>query len=136
MTRGRAVLVAGWLGVSLTSSERVFDTASVATRDNLRMSELHGTAMRRAVEHGDVDAAVAELRQLADGRNDLLAQVAGLIAGGWAATPAWFMGHELIAAGLLIEAGVSLDYSELTRWTEEGRRRGLAARRPIYGSGA
>jgi hypothetical protein len=43
------------------------------------------------------------------------------------------VGHELIAAGMLILAGgggdVPLDYTELERWTRIGYQRGSAARR-------
>jgi hypothetical protein len=70
---------------------------------------------------------------MAGGRNDILAEAAGITAGSWLANPAAKVGHELIAAGMLILAGggrgVPLDYTELERWTRVGYERGSAARR-------
>jgi hypothetical protein len=67
---------------------------------------------------------------MADGRNDVLAEAAGITAGSWYASPAMHVGHELIAAGMLILAGrgVPLDYVELERWTRVGYERGTKAR--------
>jgi hypothetical protein len=71
--------------------------------------------------------------QIADGRNDILAEVAGITAGSWYASPATHVGHELIGAGMLILAGggrgLPLDYDELERWTRVGFERGMASRR-------
>ena len=54
-------------------------------------------------------------------------------SGPWYAIPAMHVGHELIAAGMLIlAAGGSdkpLDYSELERWTRVGYEHGMAFRR-------
>ncbi len=69
---------------------------------------------------------------MAGGRNDILAEAAGITAGSWLANPASKFGHELIAAGMLILAGggrgVPLDYDELERWTRVGFERVTAAR--------
>lgn len=43
-------------------------------------------------------------RQIADGRNDILAEAAGITAGSWYASPATHVGYELIGAGMLILA--------------------------------
>jgi len=68
---------------------------------------------------------------MAGDRNDVLAEAAGITAGSWLANPAGKVGHELIAAGMLIMAGggrgVPLDYAELERWTRVGYERGTAA---------
>jgi hypothetical protein len=61
--------------------------------------------MRYAVERRNVDESIEEMRQIADGRNDILAEAAGITAGFWYANPATHVGHELIAAGMLILAG-------------------------------
>jgi hypothetical protein len=70
---------------------------------------------------------------MADGRNDVLAEAAGITAGSWYANPATHVGHELLAAAMLILAGgghgVPLDYRELERWTRIGYERGMASRR-------
>ena len=66
---------------------------------------LHGTAMRYAAERRNLDESIEELRDIADGRNDILAQAAGITAGSWYAWPSTHIGHELIAAGMIILAG-------------------------------
>ena len=38
-------------------------------------------------------------------RNDILAEAAGITAGSWYAWPSTHVGHELVAAGMLIMAG-------------------------------
>jgi hypothetical protein len=77
----------------------------MSTPDQLLYSALHGTAMRYAAERRNLDESVEELRQIADGRNDILAEAAGITAGSWYAWPSTHVGHELIAAGMLILAG-------------------------------
>jgi hypothetical protein len=89
--------------------------------DQRPYSALHGTAIRYAAEERDLATSIAELREIADGRDDVLAEAGGITAGSWYASPATHVGHELIAAGMLILAGggrgVPLDYRELERWT-------------------
>ena len=64
---------------------------------------------------------IEELRQIADGRDDILAEAAGITAGSWYAGPATHVGYELMDARMLILAGggrgLPLDYDELVRWT-------------------
>ena len=74
----------------------------MSTKEQLLYSALHGTAMRYAAERRNLDESVEELRQIADGRNDILAEAAGITAGSWYAWPSMHVGHELIAAGMLI----------------------------------
>ena len=85
-----------------------------------------------AVERRNLDESIEELRDIADGRNDILAQAAGITAGSWYAWPSTHIGHELIAAGMMILAGggrgVPLDYDELERWTRVGFERGTRSR--------
>ena len=105
----------------------------MSTKDQLLFSALHGTAIRYAAEKWDLTASIDELREMAGGRDDILAEAAGLEAGSWYANPRGHVGHELIAAGMLILAGggrgVPLDYDELERWTRVGFERGSANRR-------
>src|SRR5215212_6855298 len=61
--------------------------------------------MRYASEHRSLDESIEELREIADGRNDILAEAAGITAGCWYASPATHVGHELIGPGVLILAG-------------------------------
>jgi hypothetical protein len=98
----------------------------MSTKDQLLYAALHGTAMRYAAERRNLDESIEELRQIADGRNDILAEAT---AGSWYASPATHVGYELIGAGLLILAGggrgFPLDYDELERWTRIGFERGM-----------
>ena len=100
----------------------------MSTPDRLLYSALHGTAMRYAAERRNLDESIEELRDIADGRNDILAEAAGITAGAWYAWPSTYIGHELIAAWMMILAGggrgLPLDYDELERWTRVGFERG------------
>jgi hypothetical protein len=101
--------------------------------DQLLYSALHGTAMRYAAERRNLAESIAELREIAGGSDDVLAEVAGIEAGWWYASPATHAGYELVAAGMLIMAGghdgKPLDFGELERWTRIGYERGMAVRR-------
>jgi hypothetical protein len=105
----------------------------MSTPDQLLYSALHGTAMRYAAERRNLDESIEELRQIADSRNDILAEAAGLTAGFWYASPATHVGYELIGAGMLILAGngrgLPMDYDELERWTRIGYERGTRSRK-------
>jgi hypothetical protein len=106
--------------------------AGASTSDQLLYSALHGTAMRYAAERRNLDESIEELRQIADGRNDIFAEAAGITAGSWYASPATHVGYELIGAAMLILAGggrgFPLDYDELERWTRIGFERGMRSR--------
>jgi hypothetical protein len=94
---------------------------------------VHGTAMRYAAEKRNLAESIAELRDMAGGRDDILAEAAGIQAGSWYAWPSTHVGHELIAAGMLIMAGggngTPLNYDELERWTRVGYERGMRSRK-------
>jgi hypothetical protein len=76
----------------------------MSSKDQLLYSALHGTAIRYAAERRNLDESIQELRQIADGRNDILAEAAGITAGSWYAWPATHVGYELIGAAMLILA--------------------------------
>jgi hypothetical protein len=105
----------------------------MSTKDQLLYSALHGPAMRYAAERRNLDLSIEELRQIADGRNDILVEAAGITAGFWYASPATHVGHELIGAGMLILAGdgrgFPFDYDELERCTRVGYERGMRSRK-------
>jgi hypothetical protein len=105
----------------------------MSTKDQLLYSALHGTAMRYAAELRNLSESITELREMADGRNDILAEAAGITAGSWYASPATHVGYELIGAGMLILAGggrgLPMDYDELERWTRVGYERGMKSRK-------
>ena len=97
-------------------------------------SALHGTAWRpRHPKQHDLAASIAELREIADGRDDILAEAVGITAGSRYAWPSTHVGHELIAAGMLIMAsghdGKPLDFEALERWTRFGYERGMRSRK-------
>jgi hypothetical protein len=105
----------------------------MSTKDQLLDSDLHGSAMRFAAEGRNLAESIAELREIADGRDHVLADAAGVTAGYWYAWPSTHVGYELIAAGMLIMAGghdgKPLDYDELERFTREGYERGMRSRK-------
>jgi hypothetical protein len=105
----------------------------MSAKDQLLYSDLHGTAMRCAAERRNLAESIAELREIADGHDEVLAEAAGITAGSWYAWPATHVGHELVATGLLIMAsghdGKPLDYEELERWTRVGFERGTRFRK-------
>jgi len=100
--------------------------------DRLLVARLSGAvkhhAKWRELTAGEREAAVAALRELADGRADLLAEVAGILEG--------FSDGKLDeplarqAAGLCREAGA--DPEAIPGWIEEGRRRREVARMPPF----
>jgi hypothetical protein len=94
----------------------------MSTPDQLLCVALHGTAMRYAAEKCNLADSIPELREIAAGRDDVLAEAAGIEAGSSYAWPSTHVGYELIAAGMLIMAGGSngtpLDYEGLERWSD------------------
>jgi hypothetical protein len=89
--------------------------------------------MRYAAEKRNLAESIEELRQIADGRDDILAEAAGIEAGAWYAWPSTHVGHELVAAGMLIMAGghdgKPLDFEALERWSRVGCERGTRFRK-------
>jgi hypothetical protein len=91
--------------------------------DGVTRAGIAGTASRHASrEPLDVDAALAELREIADGRGDLLAERAGVMLGFHeedARDGLW--PSRALQAALCIAAGA--DLTQLTRWLHEGQER-------------
>jgi hypothetical protein len=95
--------------------------------DRILCARLSGSAIRLARAGGSIDEAVVELRGLAAGRGDLLAEEAGLMAGTWSV---WIgTGDYLIAAGLLVAAGA--DHDRIAEGVEVGRERATTPRHRI-----
>jgi hypothetical protein len=105
----------------------------MSTKDQLLSVALFGTAMRYAAEKRNLAESIAELHEMAGGRDDILAEAAGIQAGSWYAWPSTHAGYELVAAGMLIMAsghdGKPLDYEALERWTRVGYERGIRSRK-------
>lgn len=97
--------------------------------DRILIARLSGTAMRLARAEGSIADAVAELRDLAGGRSDLLAEAAGVRAGVWSSDPERQTGDYVLAFGLLLMAGA--DHDQITQWVEVGRRRAMTPRHSI-----
>jgi hypothetical protein len=91
--------------------------------DGIIGARIAGTASRHARRDPlDVDAAVAELREIAASRGDLLAERAGVIFGFHdedARDGRW--PRRALEAALCIAAGA--DLTRLMEWIEEGQRR-------------
>jgi hypothetical protein len=101
--------------------------------DRLLVAELTGEARHHArwrpITEEEEAVAVTELRALADGRADLLAEVAGIFEGtseGELDEP-----FARCAAQLCRLAGADPD--AIPGWVAEGRRRAEAARKPPHG---
>jgi hypothetical protein len=102
--------------------------------DRLLIAEIWGEARRRArwreLSSDEETAAVAALRELAGGRADLLAEVAGILEGASEGELDEQFARQ--AAGLCLKAGA--DPEAIPAWIEEGRRRRAATRmRPFSG---
>jgi len=100
--------------------------------DRLLVAELYGEARRRArwreLDGEEEAAAVAELRELADGRADLLAEVAGIFEGAHEGKLDEPLARQ--AAQLCRKAGA--DESAIPAWIVEGRRRAANAGKPPF----
>ena len=97
------------------------------------VAELTGAAQRYArwdePDEETAAAAVAELREIADGRADLLAEVAGIQLGTKQGTPDEPRARN--AAAFCRAAGA--DEALIPQWVEKGRRRAAQARKWPFG---
>lgn len=95
----------------------------MSTEDRILSSTLHGEALLTA-RRPELQPLIDHLREVAQDRDDIRTECAGVIAGWWFAGTAR-QGHELIAAGLLMLGGF-VDLEELDEWVRVGweRRRG------------
>lgn len=103
--------------------------------DRLLITRISGIANRHAqwrepAEPG-IAAAVAELREVAGNRADLLAEQAGILPGSHQG--ALDEPRAKAAAQLLIAAGA--DQALIPQWTQEGKHRAEAARHPPSSGG-
>jgi hypothetical protein len=102
--------------------------------DRLLVARLDGIAQRHArwgaLTEDEKAAGVAELREAADGRADLLAEVAGLALGTAESRGPEYEARAQAIAGLCRLAGA--DESLIPEWIEEGRRLAEARHPPPF----
>jgi hypothetical protein len=98
----------------------------MSTVDQTLASRLHDEAVLAAQDE-QWQPLLDQLAAAAKGRDDLSAEVAGQLAEMWFAHPGARIGHELIAAGLLILAGVT-DPGAVAKAVRVGYERGKGTR--------
>jgi hypothetical protein len=90
--------------------------------DGIITAQLAGTAGRYASRKPlDVEAAVAELQEIANGRGDLLVERAGITLGFYARENRDQWQRKALEAALCIAAGA--DLTRLTEWIAVGQER-------------
>jgi hypothetical protein len=93
--------------------------------DRILVARLSGAAGRLsrwgALDDAQADAAAAELREMAGGRADLLAEVAGIRLGTAESKGPEYVAQAEAIARLCRAAGADLE--AISEWIEEGRRR-------------
>lgn len=103
--------------------------------DRIVIAQLTGTAQHHAkwrkLTEAEHAVAVADLRELAAGRADLLAEVAGILEGFAEGEP--HEPYERQAAQLCRDAGADPD--QVPAWTDIGRQRAAGARQPPFSGG-
>jgi hypothetical protein len=101
-------------------------------RDRILVAQLTGTAGHHArwreLTGEEEAAAVAELRELADGRGDLLAEVAGILEG----TSEGELNEPIARQSAWLCRQGGADPEAIPAWIEEGRRRKANASRPPF----
>jgi len=112
----------------------VFDPGQVSQdrpgtdRDRLLVAEITGEARHHAkwrpLTEEEEAAAVAELRELAAGRSDLLAEVAGIFEG----TSEGELDEPLARSAAQLCRLAGADQTLIPQWVAEGRRRAANAR--------
>jgi hypothetical protein len=102
----------------------------MSTKDETLSSELHGEALLTA-KRPELQPLIDHLREVAQGRDDIRIECAGVIAGWWFSDKAR-RGEDLIAAGLLMLAG-HVDLDELDNWVRVGWERHRGATVPYGG---
>jgi hypothetical protein len=121
--------------VTMFDPSKMNQDRSGANADRILVAQLTGEARHRArwrpLTGEEEAAALAELRALAGGRTDLLAQVAGIFEGTSEGEP----DEPLARSAARLCRMVGADAGAIPAWIEEGRRRSATARRPPFSSG-
>jgi hypothetical protein len=113
--------------------EHVIDKRPQA--DRILVPEIHGEARHHArwrdLTEAEEAATVAALRELADGRADLLAEVAGLLEG----FAEGELDEPLARQSAMLCRNAGADPEPIPAWIEEGQRRRAATRMPPMSGG-
>ncbi len=119
----------------LAISPQVSDTVPMGDHrlgpeaDRILVAQLTGEARHHAEDEEAI--ALAGLRELAGGRADLLAEVAGIFEG----TSEGELDEPLARAAAQLCRKAGADPEAIPAWIEEGRRRSAKARRPPFSGG-
>jgi hypothetical protein len=122
------------LAISLQVSDtiRMDDHRPRPEADRILVAQLTGEARHHArwrpLTREEEAVALAELRALAGGRADLLAEVAGIFEG----TSEGDLDEPLARAAARLCRQAGADPEAIPAWIEEGRRRSANARRPPF----
>jgi hypothetical protein len=132
---GPAYTLAGWQGSDHRRAMLEYMIDKRPDADRLLVAELYGEARHRArwreLSQAEESAAVAGLRELAGGRADLLAEVAGVREG----TSEGEMDEPLTRQAAMLARKAGADPEAIPAWIEEGRRRAANARQPPFSGG-
>jgi hypothetical protein len=103
--------------------------------DRILIAELTGEAGHHAkwrdLTAAEEGAAVAALRELAGGRADLLAEVAGILEGAHEGE----LNEPLARRAAMLCRRAGADPAAIEAWIEEGRRRRASAKKPPFSGG-
>jgi hypothetical protein len=103
--------------------------------DRILVAQLTGEARHHAkwrlLTAAEETAAVTELRELAGGRADLLAEVAGILEG----TREGELDEPLARQAAMLCRRAGADPAAIPAWIQEGRRRRASAKSPPFSGG-
>lgn len=107
----------------------------MSTDDQLRIARMSEVAKRHVAQHevDDLASAIAELREAADGRTDLLSELAGLHLGFEQADLAIMASRHRAIADLAFAAGADREQAE--KWISEGISKLESARQTPHSGG-
>ena len=106
----------------------------MSTDDQLRMARMSEVAKRHVARHEvDLPSAIAELRAAADGRTDLLSELAGLHLGFEQADLSIMASRHRAIADLAFAAGADREQAE--KWISEGIGKLESARQTPHSGG-
>jgi hypothetical protein len=132
MPGARILAVRRIFSVQVSDTGNMADRSQGTDRDRILVAQLTGTAGHHArwreLTGEEEAAAVAELRELANGRGDLLAEAAGILEG----TSEGELNEPIARQSARLCRMAGADPEAIPAWIEEGRRRKANASRPPF----